>query len=81
MLNYFGAEEEIAITLLEQGGKKMGTNLSKKEIIMQLRRTDPFWVYRTHDEKWERVEDYLRYKEESIQVKVAVRLGSYADLM
>lgn len=55
--------------------------LSKKEIIMQLRRTDPFWVYRTHDEKWERVEDYLRYREAPLAQEVAVRLGQYADLM
>ena len=55
--------------------------LSKKEIVQQLRRTDPFWIYRTHEEKSERIEDYLRFREESLSPQVAVRLGSYADLM
>lgn len=55
--------------------------LTKKEIIAELRRVDPFWCYKTHEEKWEQVEDVLRYEETRLTPEVAVRLGSYADLM
>lgn len=55
--------------------------LTKKEIIAELRRVDPFWMYKTHEEKWESIEDVLRYEETRLRPEVAVRLGSYADLM
>lgn len=57
----------------------MVKQLSKKEIVKGLKQS-PFWVFMTHEERLETIEDFENSRV-SLHTEEAVRLGSLADYL